>query len=162
MEGKSDVFSYGFSLITLKPSTIEIKCERHRGPLVKTQTDIHVALERSRSKFDLRSRSRRDPSCISVEAYGRDKNIETTFMSSDSSQSQVIGKNCWWPRVTSDDFSGVTDQHLTLGHHEWPKSTWSWKNCALLMRWEGFQYFPHWFPNWLITERSGAWPDPRS
>ena len=24
------------------------------------------------------------------------------------------------------------------------------------MRWEGFQYFPH----WLIMERSGAWPDP--
>ena len=22
--------------------------------------------------------------------------------------------------VTSDDLSGVTGQHLTLGHHEWP------------------------------------------
>ena len=25
--------------------------------------------------------------------------------------------------VTSDDLSGVTGQHLNLGHHQWPKNT---------------------------------------
>ena len=80
------------------------------------------------------------------------------FHVSSSSQSQVICKNLLVTSVTSDDLSGVNGQHLTLGHHEWPKSTWSWKNYTLLMRWEGFQYFPH----WLIMERPGACPDPRS
>ena len=64
------------------------------------------------------------------------------FHVSSSSQSQVICKNLLVTSVTSDDLSGATGQHLTLGHHEWPKSTWSWKNYTLLMRWEGFQYFP--------------------
>ena len=99
-------------------------------------TDIHVDIKRSGSKYELRSRSRRDPSCISVEAYWWDKHIETTFMSLALLNLKLSAKNCWWPRVTSDEFNGVTDQHLTLGHHAWPKSTWSWKNCALLMRWE--------------------------
>ena len=80
------------------------------------------------------------------------------FHVSSCSQSQVICKNLLVTSVTSDELSGVTGQHLTLGHHEWPKSTWSWKNYTLLMRLEGFQYFPH----WLIMERSGSWPDPRS
>ena len=80
------------------------------------------------------------------------------FHVSSSSQFQVIGKKLLVTSGDFRDFSGVTDQHLTLGHHEWPKSTWPWKNCAILMRWEGFQYFPHWF----IMERSGASPDPRS
>ena len=40
-----------------------------------------------------------------------------------SSQSQVICKNLLVTSVTSDDLRGVTGQHLTLGHHEWPKST---------------------------------------
>ena len=42
---------------------------------------------------------------------------------SSSSQSQVICKNLLVTSVTSDDLSEVTGQHLTLGHHEWPKST---------------------------------------
>ena len=32
-------------------------------------------------------------------------------------------KNLLVTSVTSDNLSGVTGQHLTLGHHEWPKST---------------------------------------
>ena len=38
-------------------------------------------------------------------------------------KSQVIFKNLLVTSVTSDDLSGVTGQHLTLGHHEWHKST---------------------------------------
>ena len=51
-------------------------------------------------------------------------------LSRDSSQSPVICKNLFVTSVTSDDLSGVTGQHLTLGHHEWPKSTWSWKRIT--------------------------------
>ena len=78
------------------------------------------------------------------------------FHVSISSQSQVICKNLLVTSVTSDDLSGVTGQHLTLGHHEWPKSTWSWKNYILLMRWEGFQYFPPLTHNGEV--RSLTWP----
>ena len=58
-------------------------------------------------------------SCISVEAYWRDKTHWDHFHVSSSSQSQVICKNLLVTSVTSDDLSGVTGQHLTLGHHEW-------------------------------------------
>ena len=131
----------------------------HHVCLVKTHRNIYsMTLKGQGSKLDLRSRSRRDPSCISVEAYWRDKHIETTFMSLALLNLKFICKSLLVTSVTSDDLRGVTGQHLTLGHHEWPKSTWFWKNYTLLMLWEGFPYFPH----WLIMERSGAWPDPRS
>ena len=48
---------YVFSLISFEPSTIDIKFERHRVPLVKTHRNIHADIERP--KFNLRSRSRR-------------------------------------------------------------------------------------------------------
>ena len=105
-----------FSLISFEPSTIDIKSERHRVLLVKTHRNIYVDIERP--KFNLRSRSRRDPSCIWVDAYWRDKHWYF-FMSLSLLNLKLSTKEPLWPRVTSDDFSGVTDQHLTLVHHEW-------------------------------------------
>ena len=67
---------------------------------------------------------------------------------------KLSAKTCWWPRWPQKTLAGALGQHLTLGHHEWPKSTWFWKNYTLLMRWEGFQYFPH----WLIWRGTLTWP----
>ena len=159
MECKSDVFlPYGFSLIAFEPSLIEIKFERHRVSLVKTHRKIYMFTSKGQGQ-NLTSGQGHG---VTQVAYQSKRIDETNTLRPLSCLAllnlKLSAKNCWWPRVTSDDLRGVTDQHLTLGHHEWPKSTWSWKNCALRMRWEGFQYFPH----WLIMERSGAWPDPRS
>ena len=65
-----------------------------------------MTFERSRSKFDLRSRSRLDPSCISVEAYWRDKHIETTFMSLALLNLKLSAKTCWWPRWPQTTLAG--------------------------------------------------------
>ena len=147
---------YGFSLITFEPSTIEIKFERHRVPLLKTHRKYTCWPRKVKVKIWPQVMVTAWPKLhISRSVLTRQTHWDHFHVSS-FSQSQVIGKNCWWPRVTSYDFSGVTDQHLTLGHHEWPKSTWSWKNCALLMRWEEFQYFPPLTYNGEF--RSLTWP----
>ena len=39
---KVTILPYGFSLITFEPSMIEIKCERHRNPIVKTLRNIYM------------------------------------------------------------------------------------------------------------------------
>ena len=120
-------------------------------------TNIHVDLERSGWKFDLRSRSRRDLSCTWIEAYWRDKYIETTFMSLALLNLKLSAKNCWWPRVTSDDLSGVTDQHLTLCHHEWPKSIYMvLKELHLTVALGRILLFPPFTYNGEV--KSLAWP----
>ena len=56
-----------------------------------------------KAKFNLRSRSRRDPSCICVDAYWRNKHIETFFMSLSLLNLKLSTKNCcdtWWPQTT--------------------------------------------------------------
>ena len=60
MEGKSDTaLPYGFSPITFEPRTID-KIRAASYSSQDASENIHVALERPRSKFDIGSRSRRD------------------------------------------------------------------------------------------------------
>ena len=63
-----------------------------------------------------------------------------------------------WPQMT---FNGIIDQKLRMGHHEWLKITWSWKNYADLMRilWmRTISIFAH----WLMKVRLSQLPDLRS
>ena len=100
--------------------------------LPRQDASIHVYndLEKSRSKFDLKSR--RDPSCISVEAYWRDKHIETTFMSLAHLNLTLSAKTCWWHRWPQTTLAGS------------PVNTWPWVIMNGLRAHDPERITPYW------------------
>ena len=123
---------------------------------------IQVDIERSMSKFVLRSRSRGDPSrpfahdSMPVDERNTMRSLPRLYLFWIKSYWQKTVGDLGWPQMS---FWRVTDENWHMGHHWWAKATPpSRVNGNVSMQKRGSWDFAH----WLNVGRSRNWPDHRS
>ena len=122
---------------------------------------VPLDLERSISKFDIRTRSGHDRSgsiCISFEAAWRAKSFGTICASLSPSCRDLLAKNGLWRHLTSGDLHVTLYRRLRTDLHRWGEWPWSWKiwvfSIGLCEKGSIFV-----FPHRLIMGRSRNWSD---
>ena len=112
----SKIFQNGFWTIKSLILKIEQRFWYHRVCLVKARrTMYNLTLKgqgQNLTSGQVRARSLGDPSrsnYTSFDAPCRDKHNDSNPMSLSYLVLKLLAKKCWWPRVTSMTFSGVTD-----------------------------------------------------
>ena len=109
----------------------------------------------------VRARSLGDPSrsnYTSFDATCGDKRSDTNPTSVSYLDLKLLAKNCWWPRVTSMTFRGVTDEKFH-SEYQWIPYMMRFHSYKLKIKHKtGSLIFAH----WLIMGRPRKWPDIRS
>ena len=112
----SKIFQNGFWTIKYLILKVEQRSWYHRVFLVTARrTMYNLTLKgqgQNLTSFQVRSRSLGDPSrpnYTSFDAPCREKLNDSNPTSLSHLVLKLLAKNCWWPRVTSMTFRGVTD-----------------------------------------------------
>ena len=112
----SKIFQNGFWTIKSLILKVEQRFWYHRVCLVKArQTMYNLTLKgrgQNLTSGQVRARSLGDPSrsnYTSFDATCGDKRNDSNHTSLSHLVLKLLAKNCWWPRVTSMTFRGVTD-----------------------------------------------------